>query len=170
MKKIKILLLLFILPILSGTTTIDEPIYEHVSAHIEVVKKDVFYYKDSLCAVYGVPKDLVTEIGRNESRWRCSDDLSHVVMCGIDGEDSRGDLQVNMKYIDYHNPNGLPLTRLGLLEVAIMCLKRNYQRYGSWRKARFVYARGHWRSDSTWTALEQRFMADIEWNKYDSFN
>jgi hypothetical protein len=136
-----------------------------VPKHDEQTKKDIFYYVDSLSSIYQVPSELVVEIGQNESGWRNSDDTNYIRMCGIKGEDSRGDLQVNMKYRKSHGLKSI--TRLTLLEAGIKHLRKCYDRSGSWRKARFIYGRGHWRPYHRWTRMEKHFMNKINWYKYD---
>ena len=125
-------------------------------------EKTIKEISDSICNSIGVPAELVREIGNNESGWRCIKSLS--------GGTDFGDLQVIDETFDYWYDR-LELeggkTRYNYLVVGIHYLKYNYDRYNSWEKARFAYARGSWRSQSTWTCLEEKFMGKINWNKYD---
>lgn len=125
--------------------------------------KSVFEVADSICQIVGVPYDLVVEIGHNESGWRCIQNSN--------GGTDFGDLQVVDKTFDYWY-NKLELdggkTRRNYLIVGINYLRYNYERYGSWKKARFAYGRGNWRDETTWTCLEEKFMNKIDWNKYDN--
>ncbi|MBR9859523.1 lytic transglycosylase domain-containing protein [bacterium] len=125
--------------------------------------KSVFEIADSICQEVGVPFELVKEIGNNESGWRCIQNTN--------GGTDFGDLQVIDVTYDYWYKR-LKLkggkTRKNYLAIGIHYLKYNYDRYGSWKKARFAYGRGNWRPESTWTALERKFMSKIDWSKYDS--
>ena len=118
---------------------------------------------DSICSALDVPFELVLEIGKNESGWRYIKNTS--------GGTDMGDLQVIDQTYDYWYDR-LALTggknRRNYLIVGINYLRYQYDRYGSWRKARFAYGRGSWRDESTWTCLEQKFMNKIDWTKYDS--
>ena len=126
-------------------------------------EKSIREVSDSICESIGVPAALVREIGQNESGWRCISSMS--------GGTDFGDLQVIDETFDYWYET-LQLeggkTRYNYLVVSIHYLKYNYDRYHSWEKARFAYARGSWRRQSTWTCLEEKFMRKIDWNKYDS--
>lgn len=108
-----------------------------------------------LCQEYQVPFTFVWTTGLNESGWRKPNDSSYIRICGIEGENSLGDLQVNMKYY----PDSLPRTRLVLLEYSISLMRDLYDKHKDWRKVRFVYGRGHWRGEHTWTPLERKFMS-----------
>ncbi|MBO6516861.1 MAG: transglycosylase SLT domain-containing protein [Bacteroidia bacterium] len=127
-------------------------------------KKSIQEISDSICFSIGVPPNLVREIGQNESGWRCIKSLS--------GGTDFGDLQVIEETFDYWYDR-LELTggktRYNYLVVGIHYLKYNYDRYHSWEKARFAYARGSWRSKSTWTCLEEKFMGKINWSEYDRY-
>ena len=129
----------------------------------ETKEKTIIQLSDSICNAIGVPPELIREIGDNESGWQCIQSLS--------GGTDFGDLQVIDETFDYWY-NRLKLeggkTRYNYLVVGIHYLKYNYDRYHSWEKARFAYARGSWRPVSTWTCLEQKFMRKIDWDKYDS--
>ncbi|MCB9246263.1 MAG: hypothetical protein H6606_07505 [Flavobacteriales bacterium] len=118
---------------------------------------------DSICWSLGVPHELVREIGDNESNWRCIRSLS--------GGTDYGDLQVIDETFDYWykrlNLKG-GKTRKNYLLVGIHYLKYQHNRYGSWEKARYAYARGFWKNPSNWTDLEHKFMSKIDWSKYDS--
>ncbi len=126
-------------------------------------EKTILEISDSICNSIGVPPELVREIGENESGWRCIRSQS--------GGTDFGDLQVIDKTFKYWydelNLKG-GKTRYNYLVVGIHYLKYNYDRYHSWEKARFSYARGSWRSKSTWTCLEEKFMGKINWSRYDS--
>ena len=125
--------------------------------------KSVFEVADSICTEVGVPFELVLEIGHNESGWRC--------IANENGGTDFGDLQVIDKTFDYWYDrlelNG-GKTRRNYLAVGINYLRYNYERYGSWKKARFAYGRGNWRDETTWTCLEEKFMGKINWDKYDN--
>ena len=124
---------------------------------VEVVdeRENIFYYVDSLCWLYGVDREVIIAIGENESDWLYPDSIKYVRRCGIKGEDSRGDLQVNMKY--YKGDTD----RISLLKQGIKYFKYQLNRYGSVEKARFAYARGHWRPKSEWKPIEKRFMGEF---------
>jgi len=117
---------------------------------------------DSICFSIGVPSKLIREIGENESNWRCIQSLS--------GGTDFGDLQVIDETFDYWY-NRLNLkggkTRLNYLVVGIHYLKYNHNRYKSWEKARYAYARGSWKRPANWTSLEKKFMSKIDWSQYD---
>ena len=117
---------------------------------------------DSICRELGIPAQLVREIGQNESGWQCIRSFS--------GGTDYGDLQVVESTFNYWYDR-LELeggkTRENYLIVGINYLKYLHDRYGSWEKARFAYARGHWRDRSTWTCLEVKFMDKINWRQYD---
>ncbi len=120
------------------------------------------FMSDSICRSLGIPSQLVREIGQNESGWQCIRSLS--------GGTDYGDLQVvestfNFWYDRLDLEGGK--TRENYLIVGIHYLKYLHTRYGSWEKARFAYARGHWRNKTTWTCLEEKFMNKINWRKYD---
>ena len=125
--------------------------------------KSVFEVADSICQEAGVPFELIKEIGNNESGWR--------YISNTNGGTDHGDLQVieETYWYWYHR---LDLTggknRRNYLKVGIYYLRYQYDRYGSWRKARFAYGRGSWRPESSWTALEKKFMSKIDWSKYDA--
>ncbi len=127
------------------------------------VSKSVFEVADSICLEAGVPFELVKEIGDNESGWR--------YIKNTNGGTDNGDLQV-IDATYWYMYDKLDLvggkTRRNYLKVGIYFLKDMHNRYGSWRKARFAYGRGKWRNESTWTALEHRFMGKIDWSKYDN--
>lgn len=128
----------------------------------EVVDKPILLTSDSICKAIGVPPRLIREIGENESGWRCIRSLS--------GGTDYGDLQVIDQTFNYwYDQLGLTggKTRENYLVVGISYLKYNYDRYGSWEKARYAYARGHWKSPNSWTTLETKFMSKIDWTKYD---
>jgi hypothetical protein len=138
-------------------------ITENNSEIFESAEKTILEISDSICLAIGVPPKLVREIGQNESGWRCIRNQS--------GGTDFGDLQVIDETFDYWY-NRLELTggatRYNYLVVGIHYLKYNHKRYNSWEKARFAYARGSWRRQSTWTCLEEKFMTKINWSKYDS--
>lgn len=129
----------------------------------EAIEKPILLTSDSICKSIGVPPALVREIGENESGWRCIQSLY--------GHSDYGDLQVVEKTFNFwYKKLGLKngKTRENYLVVGIHYLKYQYDRYGSWQKARFAYGRGHWRDSSSWTELEHKFMTKIDWTKYDS--
>ncbi len=123
--------------------------------------KTLFELVDSICKAKGVPTELVIEIGKNESNWEWTRE-------GAFGD--YGDLQVIPVTFDYWYKT-LQLsggkTRTNYLIVGIHYLKYQYDRYGSWRKARYAYGRGHWKNPSQWTAMERSFMRKIDFGKYD---
>ena len=127
-----------------------------------VSNKKIKLLSDSICRSIGVPADLVREIGENESKWTFIRSKS--------GGQGKGDLQVIdntfMHWYEKLNLSG-GHTRLNYLIVSIHYLKYCYELEHSWRKARFIYARGHWRDESTWTPMERAFMHKIQWEKYD---
>ena len=115
------------------------------------------YYADSL----NVLREFVYDVGMNESGWRYPDSVTYIRICGIDGEDSRGDIQVNNpnKYLD-------SITRATLLEFGITYMSQLYKRYGDWEKVRYAYARGNWKPKSQWSCLEIKFMNKMDFKKY----
>ncbi len=136
---------------------------EKNSEIVESKEKTILEISDSICLAIGVPTELVREIGQNESGWRCIRSQS--------GGTDFGDLQVIDETFDYwYNELNLQggKSRYNYLVVGIHYLKYNYNRYHSWEKARFAYARGSWRNQSTWTCLEEKFMTKINWSNYDS--
>lgn len=171
MKYVIIFLLVF-LPFSVGAnySHSDSHIYELIYRNIqkEIDKPEtpnIYHYVTKYCKKYNVPYELVHSIGMNESGFRNPNDLNYIIQCRIPGEDSRGDLQIN-------NPTDLAefkhsrITRIKLLEVGIKYLKHCYDISGSWKKARYIYARGSWKSPSKWSKLENRFMSKIDWTKY----
>ncbi|MFT5725483.1 MAG: hypothetical protein ACI9JN_002608 [Bacteroidia bacterium] len=145
------------------TVNKNKSISEKNSEIPKIEEKTILEISDSICLSIGVPNKLVREIGQNETGWRCIRSLS--------GGTDFGDLQVIDETFDYWYQR-LDLTggksRYNYLVVGIHYLKYNHDRYNSWEKARFAYARGSWRNQSTWTCLEERFMTKINWSKYDS--
>lgn len=128
-----------------------------------VSNKKIKLLSDSICKSIGVPTELVREIGENESKWTFIRSKS--------GGPGKGDLQViDNTFKHWYKKLNLKdgYTRSNYLIVSIHYLKYCYQLEQSWRKARFIYARGHWRDESTWTAMERAFMHKINWNKYDN--
>jgi hypothetical protein len=126
-----------------------------------VERQTILAFSDSVCNSLGVPPKLIREIGNNESGWR--------YIKNTNGGTDMGDLQVIDKTFDYWY-NRLELeggkTRENYVIVGIHYLKYNFNRYKSWKKARFAYARGSWRDESTWTCLEEKFMKKIDWSQY----
>ncbi len=149
--------------IVKNAFTQEVPTTEIKEEVVEQKSKSVFEVADSICQAVGVPYELVLEIGHNESGWRCIQNSN--------GGTDFGDLQVIDKTFDYWYDR-LELTggktRRNYLIVGINYLRYNYERYGSWKKARFAYGRGNWRDETTWTCLEEKFMGKIDWNKYDN--
>jgi hypothetical protein len=149
------------------TVSIDSVIKEETVSVKPVAKPKIelppiLVSADSICKEAGVPFELIKEIGDNESNWRYVGNST--------GGTDFGDLQV-IEPTFWHMHDKLNLeggkTRINYLAAGIYYLKDQYDRYGSWRKARFAYGRGHWRGPETWTALEQKFMGKIDWTKYD---
>lgn len=129
------------------------------SEKIYFICQDIRCLVDSICRVLDVPYELVWQIGQNESGWRW--------LTGQDGD--IGYLQVMPQTFEFWEKK-LKLegghTELNNLIVGITYLRHQYDRYGSWRKARFSYARGSWREEWTWRPIERRFMGKIDWSKY----
>jgi Transglycosylase SLT domain len=118
---------------------------------------------DSIAQVFDVPYDLIYEVGMNESRWQNIYDMNYVI--------KDGDLQVidrtfNVLYKELNLSGGK--TRENYLMIGIYYLRKNYDVYGSWRKARYAYGRGRWKPESQWTSMERHFMNKIDWSKYDA--
>lgn len=126
-------------------------------------RKKAQMFSDSVCLSIGVPPKLIREIGENESGWRCIQSLS--------GGSDYGDLQIIKSTFDHwYQKLGLEggPSRANYLIVGIHYLKDRHNKYGSWEKARFAYARGEWLSNrNKWTALEKKFMNKINWQQYD---
>lgn len=169
--KYVIILLLTIAPILPKVSP-----YNHFCRQIKeeriLPKGKIFdliiQYSDS----FEVPKELVYEIGNNESGWLHPNDLNYIQQpTYVPGESSKGDLQVIDKSFKSLSKE-LHLkekTRETLLIAGIYYLKKCYiQNDSSWYKARYVYARGRWKNPNKWTKLEKKFMSKINFNKYES--
>ncbi len=129
---------------------------------IFVLHPSILDFADSVALALGVPPKLIYEIGMNESRWPNVYDLDYLI--------KDGDLQVidrtfNHFYNEMHLTGGK--TRKNYLLVGIYYLKVNYDLYHNWRKARYAYGRGRWKSESQWTRLERHFMNKIDWSNYD---
>ncbi len=125
-------------------------------------KSQIQAFSDSVCLSAGVPPGLIRDIGNNETGWRYIRDFS--------GGTAHGDLQiVDNTFWHWYKRLGLKggKTRENYLIVGIYYIKFLYKTYGSWEKARYAYARGHWKDPSKWTALEKKFMGKIDWEKYD---
>lgn len=135
---------------------------KNVNINERQILREIRDVADSICFSIGVPSNLIREIGQNESNWRYIKSLS--------GGTDMGDLQVIDETFDYWY-NRLKLkggkNRLNYLVVGIHYLKFNHERYNSWEKARYAYARGSWRNPSKWTSLEKKFMSKIDWSQYD---
>lgn len=130
----------------------------------DVPNSRIKFLADSICRAVGVPNALVREIGENESRWTFIRSKS--------GGPGKGDLQViDNTFAYWYKRLGLKggHTRSNYLVVSVNYLKYCYNQEKSWRKARFVYARGTWRDESTWTPMERAFMNKIDWSKYDKY-
>ena len=151
----------------SSNATI-EPI-RHITIHcldadtiqsLALVPKTPFEISDSICKALGVPPGLIREIGKNESQWTWN---------VVGSYQDRGYLQIIPSTYNYwYDKLGLTggYTKRNHLIVGISYLRWQYDRYGSWYKARFAYGRGSWRPPSTWTEMERAFMANINWQKY----
>lgn len=125
-------------------------------------KPSILEIADSIALSMGVPPELVYEIGMNESRWQNIHDLDFLLR--------DGDLQViDRSFWILTKELGLKggKTRYNYLVCGIYYLRKNYDRYGSWKKARYAYGRGRWRPPSEWTSMERHFMNKIDWSKYD---
>jgi hypothetical protein len=128
----------------------------------DLTNRQAKLFADSVCKSLKVPNGLVLEIGQNESQWNFIRQKR--------GGRGKGDLQViDNTFAHWYNLLHLKggHTRSNYLIVSIHYLKHCYQEHGSWKKARFVYARGHWRDESTWTPMERAFMNKINWTNYD---
>lgn len=128
----------------------------------KIICQDIHCLSDSICESIGVPPELVFEIGQNESSWRYIANLS--------GGSDYGDLQViDITFWYWHSKLDLKggKTRLNYLICGIHYLRWQYDRYNSWYKARFAYARGSYRPEYTWSALEIKFMSKHNWSHYD---
>lgn len=127
----------------------------------------VFYYSDS----FNVPKDLVYEIGLNESGWRNPNDSNYIQQPDyVPGEPSYGDLQMlNSTWNTFSKKLNLKeKNRETLLIASIYLLKYCYTiGDSSWYKARYIYARGKWKEPNKWTKLEKKFMSKIDFTKYE---
>jgi len=130
------------------------------------VSLDVFYYVDSFSRKYDVSRDFICDIGNNESNWLKPKDLFYVRKCDIINEHSYGDLQLNSVLLKHYNQLNDTNDRIKLLELGIKHLSIIYKKTKDYRKTRFIYGRGHWRSQNKWTALETKFMNKMNWNNY----
>lgn len=127
-----------------------------------ILPKTILEIADSMCNEAGVPYGLIYEIGKNESNW--------TYIKNTNGGSDFGDLQViDQTYCYWYKKLNLKggKTRKNYLKVGIYYLKYLHNKYGSWKKARFAYGRGHWREPYTWTPLEKKFMRKIDFTKYD---
>lgn len=126
-------------------------------------KQQIQAFSDSVCLSAGVPPGLIRDIGNNETGWRYIRDFS--------GGTAHGDLQIvdNTYYYWYKKLNLKGgKTRENYLIVGIYYIKALYKTFGSWQKARYAYARGHWKEPSKWSPLEKKFMGKINWSQYDT--
>ncbi len=125
-------------------------------------KAQILSFSDSVCIATGVPPGLIRDIGNNETGWRFIRDFN--------GGTAHGDLQI-VDNTFFHWYKKLKLTggktRENYLIVGIYYLKSLHKTFGSWQKARYAYARGHWKEPAKWSALEKKFMGKIDWTKYD---
>jgi hypothetical protein len=123
----------------------------------------VHEWADSIALSIGVPPNFVKEVGRNESGWRNPTDLDYLIR--------NGDLQIiPATYNHWYKKLGLSggKTRYNYLIIGIHYLKYCHDvGDGTWRQARYIYARGAWKHPSKWTKLEWHFMGDIDWTQYD---
>jgi len=136
--------------------------YETISTD-QLQPKSVFDWVDSIATAMGVPPGFVNDVGRNESKWPKPNNLNYLI--------PNGDLQIMpATYKIWYKKLGLTggKTRYNYLIVGIAYLKYcKDQGDGTWRQARYIYARGRWKNPSQWTKLEHRFMSDIDWKLYD---
>ncbi len=126
-------------------------------------KTQIQAFSDSVCVSAGVPPGLIRDIGNNETGWRYIRDYS--------GGTANGDLQiVDNTYFYWYKKLKLSggKTRENYLIVGIYYIKSLYKTHGSWQKARYAYARGHWKEPSKWSPLEKKFMGKINWPQYDN--
>lgn len=134
----------------------------HDTVYLPESTKTILQKSDSLSVAFGVPPQLVRQIGWNESKWT-------FIKSKSDGA-SHGDLQLtgatfNHWYRELDLSGGE--TRENYLIAGIAYLKYCYDFSGSWKKARYVYARGKWKPEWQWTSLERKFMQKIDWSNYD---
>lgn len=136
--------------------------YDTISAN-QQQPKSVFDWVDSIATAMGVPPGFVKDVGRNESKWPKPNNLNFLI--------PNGDLQIMpATYKIWYKKLGLTggKTRYNYLVVGIAYLKYcKDQGDGTWRQARYIYARGRWKKPSQWTKLERRFMSEIDWKLYD---
>lgn len=154
------------------TDVIELPITDSIRLPINNPKEpfDIKVFADSIANCFNVPASLVFDIGMNESGWRNSNDSNFILGCGIKGENSIGDLQVlPTTYRILANRYDLPAspTRKTLIIAAVAYLAELHKEYDSWYKARYAYGRGRYKHPDNWTKLERKFMAKIDWNKYE---
>ena len=136
--------------------------YDTIGAD-QLQPKSVFDWVDSIATAMGVPPGFVKDVGRNESKWPKPNNLNYLIPNGY--------LQIMpATYKIWYKKLGLTggNTRYNYLIVGIAYLKYcKDQGDGTWRQARYIYARGRWKNPSQWTKLEHRFMSDIDWKLYD---
>ena len=126
-------------------------------------REQILSFSDSICRAAGVPEGLIRDIGNNETGWRYIRDFN--------GGTAHGDLQiVDNTFFYWYKKLKLKggKTRENYLIVGIYYIKYLYNTFGSWQKARYAYARGHWKEPSKWSPLEKKFMGKIDWAKYDT--
>lgn len=155
---------LIVSPSLTKSKKVDSSPIETTSSSLTTLD-----YLRGICKEEGVPYQLIYEIGKNESGWRHIGDTSFVAKCWDTTEKSIGDLQVNTKYWGYFSKKYCVYdkSRLSLLKISVKHMAYLKRVHGTWRKARFVYGRGHWRGEDTWTCAEVSFMGKINWKVYD---
>jgi hypothetical protein len=167
-------LFLLILTFFIVTTTYTEDII-HLDVKIkdeEPKKEWVFEKLEFYCDSLNIPYDLMYQIGMNESGLLHPNDSNFIQGPDyVKNEDSQGDFQmihstwrVWSKKLKLEEKN-----RENLLIACTHYFKYCYI-YGdsSWRKARYIYARGRWKEPYRWTRLERKFMDKINFNTYDS--
>lgn len=148
-----------------GRTPYNYPSYSNYDtiSTSQLQVKSVFDWVDSIATAMGVPPGFVKDVGRNESKWPKPNNLNYLI--------PNGDLQIMpATYKIWYKKLGLTggKTRYNYLIVGIAYLKYcKDQGDGTWRQARYIYARGRWKNPSQWTKLEHRFMSDIDWKLYD---
>lgn len=133
----------------------------------------IFDYIKLYSYKYSVPYEFIYQIGINEGgKWNYPDSIGFVLGCGIPGEISFGDTQLNIpnsetrEYLRMHF--GLDtITRVCLLETSVRLMKYHYDRTGSWYKTRYCYARWRFKHPNKWSKLENEFMSKYNWKSFD---
>lgn len=139
------------------------------TCNYDTISYSVFDVVDKYCKKYDVPEELIFNLGLNESGWRNIEDSNYCLKTPDCGKFSYGDLQIwspTRKSI-FKKLNLTGITRENCIHASIYYMKYQYNRYGSWYKARFAYGRGSWRPEHTWKPIERKFMNKHNWKQYD---